>query len=147
MNITESAWLTAGLPLKVTATTIDTQCGSSQLASTLAYSLMAPGVVDTAVACGVEVMSKVLLGPTTPKDSDVGKPINRSYWEQYELTTQREGAERMAERCTDGKVLGTSTPFTHGESLRPSTLEKIAALMPTGRSDGVHTAEHVHTDR
>jgi acetyl-CoA C-acetyltransferase len=62
MNITESAWLTAGLPLKVTATTIDTQCGSSQLASTLAYSLVATGVVDTAVASAVEVMSKVLLG-------------------------------------------------------------------------------------
>jgi acetyl-CoA C-acetyltransferase len=56
------------------------------------------------------------------------------------LTTQYEGAERMAERCTDGKVLGTSTSFTRDESLRPSTLDELAALKPTGRTDGVHTA-------
>jgi acetyl-CoA acetyltransferase len=147
MNITRSAWLTAEFPLKVTATTIDTQCGSSQLASTVAYSLVAPGVVDTAVACGVEVMSKVLLGPTTPKDSDVGKPINRSYWEQYELTTQYEGAERMAERCTGGKVLGTSTSFARDE---------VAPSLDAGRTRRTQAdwtyrwrthRRHVHTDR
>ena len=87
MNITRSAWLTAGLPLEVPATTVDAQCGSSQQASTLAYSLLAAGVIDTAVACGVEIMSKVPMGSTTPKDPDVGKPINRGYWKHYEYTT------------------------------------------------------------
>jgi len=96
MNVTRSAWLAAGLPLQVPATTIDTQCGSSQQASTLAYSLIASGVVDAAIACGVEIMSRVYLGSTTPKDPDVGKPINRTYWDHYEFTTQYEAAERMA---------------------------------------------------
>ena len=98
MNVTRSAWLTAGLPLEVSSTTVDAQCGSSQQASTLAYALVAAGVIDTAVACGVEIMSKVPMGSTTPKDPDVGKPINRGYWKHYEYTTQFEGAERMAER-------------------------------------------------
>src|SRR5580692_3219484 len=40
MNVTRSAWLAAGLPLTVPATTVDAQCGSSQQASTLAYSLI-----------------------------------------------------------------------------------------------------------
>ncbi len=35
-NITRTAWLSAGLPLEVAATTVDTQCGSSQQATNLA---------------------------------------------------------------------------------------------------------------
>src|SRR5581483_7652693 len=55
-NIARTSWLAAGLPLEVAATTVDAQCGSSQQASSLAYGLVASGVVDAAVACGVEVM-------------------------------------------------------------------------------------------
>src|SRR5689334_917804 len=61
-NITRTAWLTAGLPISVAATTVDSQCGSSQQATNLATSLVASGVVDVAVACGVEVMSRVPMG-------------------------------------------------------------------------------------
>jgi acetyl-CoA C-acetyltransferase len=98
LNVTRTAWLTAGLPVEVAATTVDTQCGSSQQATQLAYAMIASGVVDVAVSCGVEVMSRVPLGSTVPKDPDVGRPVNRRYRERYELTTQFEGAERMAER-------------------------------------------------
>src|SRR5664279_498363 len=34
-NVARTAWLSAGLPLEVAATTIDTQCGSSQQATNL----------------------------------------------------------------------------------------------------------------
>src|ERR1044072_4660874 len=54
-NIARTAWLTADLPLSVPATTGDSQCGSSQQATNLATSLVASGVIDVAVACGVEV--------------------------------------------------------------------------------------------
>ena len=50
-NVTRTAWLAAGLPLSTAATTIDTQCGSSQQATNLASSLVGAGVVD--VAAGV----------------------------------------------------------------------------------------------
>src|SRR5512142_2298936 len=36
MNVTRNAWLTAGLPMEVAATTVDAQCGSSQQATNLA---------------------------------------------------------------------------------------------------------------
>ena len=36
MNVARNAWLAAGLPLEVAATTVDTQCGSSQQATNLA---------------------------------------------------------------------------------------------------------------
>jgi len=98
MNTTRSAWLTADLPLEVAATTVDAQCGSSQQASNLAYALIASGVVDVAVGCGVEMMSRVPLGSTTPKDTTVGKPINRGYWDSYEFTTQFDGADRIAKK-------------------------------------------------
>ena len=44
MNVTRNAWLTAGLPIEVAATTVDAQCGSSQQASNLAYALVKSGV-------------------------------------------------------------------------------------------------------
>jgi acetyl-CoA C-acetyltransferase len=97
-NVTRIAWLTAGLPLEVAATTVDAQCGSSQQATNLAYALVAGGVVDAAVACGVEVMSRVPMGATVPKDPFVGKPVTKAYWKHFEWTSQFEGAERIAEQ-------------------------------------------------
>jgi acetyl-CoA C-acetyltransferase len=97
MNVTRNAWLAAGLPIEVAATTVDSQCGSSQQATNLAYSLIASGVVDAAVACGVEVMSRVPMGATT-KDQSFGKPVNKRYWQHHEFTTQFEGSERIAEQ-------------------------------------------------
>jgi acetyl-CoA C-acetyltransferase len=98
MNVTRTAWLLSGLPLEAAATTVDSQCGSSQQATNLATALVAGGVVDVAVGCGVEVMSQVPMGSSVPKDPFVGKPINRHYWEHYESTSQFEGAERIAEK-------------------------------------------------
>lgn len=95
-NIGRTAWLAAGLPLEVAATTVDTQCGSSQQATGLAAALVAGGVADVAVACGVEAMSRVPIGSNSK--GDYGRPIPKSYFEQYEFTSQFEGAERIAER-------------------------------------------------
>jgi acetyl-CoA C-acetyltransferase len=97
MNVTRNAWLAAGLPIEVAATTVDAQCGSSQQATNLAYSLVAGGVVDAAVACGVELMSRVPMGATT-KEPAFGKPINKTYWAHHEFTSQFEGAERIADQ-------------------------------------------------
>ncbi len=98
MNVTRTAWLTAGLPLEVPATTVDAQCGSSQQATNMAYSLVAGGVVDAAIGCGVEVMSQVGFGATTPREPNSGRPINRNYFEHFEFTSQFEGSERIARR-------------------------------------------------
>jgi acetyl-CoA C-acetyltransferase len=98
MNIGRGAWLTAGLPISTPATTVDAQCGSSQQATSLAYGLIKSGVVDVAVGCGVELMSRVPMGATVPKDGSLGKPVTRRYWEHHEFTTQFEGAERIAEQ-------------------------------------------------
>lgn len=95
-DIGRTAWLSAGLPMGVAATTVDTQCGSSQQATGLATALVAGGVVDVAMACGVESMSRVPIGSNAK--GDYGRPIPKSYFGQYEFTSQFEGAERIADK-------------------------------------------------
>ena len=95
-NIARTAWLSAGLPMEVAATTVDAQCGSSQQATNLAVALVKSGVIDSALSCGIEMMSKIPLGATMSKDLD--RPLPRSYFPRYEPTSQFEGAERIAEK-------------------------------------------------
>ena len=97
-NIGRTAWLSAGLPLTTAATTVDTQCGSSQQATNLATSLVGSGVVDVAVACGVELMSRVPIGANSSRKLGLGVPIPKTYFGQYEFTSQFEGAERIADK-------------------------------------------------
>ena len=95
-NVARTAWLTAGLPLSVAATTVDTQCGSSQQATNVASSLVGSGTVDVALACGVEIMSRIPIGSNS--QGDFGRPVPKSYFSQYEFTSQFEGAERIADK-------------------------------------------------
>lgn len=97
MNVTRTAWLTAGLPIESAATTVDAQCGSSQQATNLAYALVASGTVDSAVGCGVELMSKVGFGATIPKEPNAGSPVTKKYFDNFEMTSQFEGSERIAD--------------------------------------------------
>jgi acetyl-CoA C-acetyltransferase len=95
-NITRNAWLAAGLDQRVPGTTIHSQCGSSQQAFTLAYGLVAGGVQDVAVAGGVESMDQVPMG--TSALPDFGPPRTSRYEQHYEVTTQFEAADRIAEQ-------------------------------------------------
>ena len=97
-NITRTASLVAGLPQEVAATTVDTQCGSSQQAVNLATSLVASGVTDVAIACGVESMSRIPIGSNSSKKLGLGVPVPRTYFGHYEFTSQFEGAERIADK-------------------------------------------------
>ena len=96
-NIGRTAWLSAGLPMSVPVTTIDTQCGSSQQATNLAAALIGSGVIDVAVASGVEVMSRIPIGINSSKKLGLGVPIPKTYFEEYEFTSQFEAAERLAD--------------------------------------------------
>jgi acetyl-CoA C-acetyltransferase len=97
-NMVRTAWLAAGLPQTVAATTVDTQCGSSQQATNLASSLVAAGVIDVAVACGAELMSRIPIGSNSSKKLGLGVPIPKAYFDRYEFTSQFEGAERIADK-------------------------------------------------
>ncbi|MFW2333703.1 steroid 3-ketoacyl-CoA thiolase [Ilumatobacter sp.] len=127
-NITRTAWLSAGLPLETAATTVDTQCGSSQQATNLATSLIGSGVVDVAVACGVELMSRVPIGSNSSKKLGLGSPIPKPYFAHYEMTSQFEGAERIADKW------GITREDTDAFGL--SSQERAARAWAEGRFDG-----------
>src|SRR6266446_10130483 len=100
MSVARTAWLTAGGPVEVPCSTVDSQCGSSQFAVNLAASLIASGAEDVVLACGVENMSLLPIGSDAVAGAKAGygKPVARSYFEHYEFTSQFEGAERIAEK-------------------------------------------------
>jgi acetyl-CoA C-acetyltransferase len=91
-NIARTAWLAQGLPLEVPATTIDSQCGSSQQATTLAAGMIGAGIEDVVLACGVEMMTRVPLGSNMAGAS----PLPRSYRDHYAFASQFQGAEMIA---------------------------------------------------
>jgi acetyl-CoA C-acetyltransferase len=95
-NIARTAWLAAGLPLTVAATTVDSQCGSSQQATSMAAGLIASGACDVVLACGIESMSRIGLGANVK--AGPGRPLPKSYFPLYESTSQFEGAERIAKK-------------------------------------------------
>ena len=91
-NIARVAWLAAGLPLEVASTTVDSQCGSSQQATSVAAGLIGSGIEDVVLACGVEMMTRVPLG----KNMEGGFPMSPAYMEKYQPTSQFQGAEMIA---------------------------------------------------
>lgn len=93
-NISRVAWLTAGLPEHVGATTVDCQCGSGQQANHLIAGLIAAGAIDVGVGCGVEAMSRVGLGANAGPDRSV---IRAESWD-IDMPNQFQAAERIAER-------------------------------------------------
>jgi acetyl-CoA C-acetyltransferase len=102
-NVTRNSWLMAGLPLDVPAATITAQCGSSQEALTTVHGLVGSGLVDVAVACGVETMTRIPPNGNVPGEPDFGQPRGGRFTDFYELTTQFEGAERIAEAWDLGR--------------------------------------------
>lgn len=94
MNPARNAWLTMGLPYETAATTVDCQCGSSQQASHMVANMIASGVIDIGISCGVEAMSRVPLGSGSKHGP--GKPWPDEW--NVDLPNQFEAAERIARR-------------------------------------------------
>jgi len=89
-NLARNAWVAAGLPQSVPATTVDRQCGSSQQAVHFAAAGVTAGHYDIAIACGAESMSRVPLasnarggaGPFPKSFLDV---IDNRLWMQFRV--------------------------------------------------------------
>ncbi len=142
-NLARTAWLSQGHPLQVASTTVDSQCGSSQQATTLASGLVGSGLEDVVLACGVEMMSRVPLG----SNMQGGSPVPASYGEHYPFKTQFQGAQMIAEE------LGITRDDTDRFGLRSQQLaarawdegrferEVIPIEAPVADSEGKLTGE------
>ncbi len=93
LNVARNAWLGAGQPFQVAATTVDSQCGSSQQANHLIAGLIAAGAIEVGIACGVEAMSRVPLGANVMNGPGYYQPPD---WPWDSPQTQFEAAERIA---------------------------------------------------
>lgn len=106
LNIGRNAWLTAGFPEEVPATTVDRQCGSSQQAIHFAAQGVMAGAYDVVIAAGVEHMTRVPMGSSVTG----GFPFSPQMLSRYEgnLVPQGISAELVAadfdlsrEQCDD----------------------------------------------
>ncbi|MFE5907843.1 thiolase family protein [Streptomyces wedmorensis] len=102
MNTTRYAWLGAGFPDSVPATTVDRQCGSSQQAVHFAAQGVLSGAYDIAIACGVESMSRVPMWSNVPPGAD---PFGPGVAERYPegLVPQGVSAELIAAKWSIGR--------------------------------------------
>ncbi|MGH2775672.1 MAG: thiolase family protein [Actinomycetota bacterium] len=168
LNIGRNAWLAAGLPEEVPATTVDRQCGSSQQAAHFAAQGIIAGAYDIAIACGVESMSRVPMGSSAQAP---GFPFPDSLMGRYEggLVPQGTSAELISERWginrEDADGFGARSHeralrateagafkdeihpikvedelFEIDEGMRPPDLAKMATLQTAFKEDGIVTA-------
>jgi acetyl-CoA C-acetyltransferase len=167
-NVGRTAWLAAGLPEQVGVSTVDAQCGSSQQAFTLASGLIAGGLADVVIACGVESMSRIPIGSNYKKELGLGRAVPHEYLERYQFLNQFQAAEAIAKKWdtsreradefgllsqqraaaawTDnrfgGQIVPVETDTTtvlKDEGLRETSLEALSQLQPVV-PDGIHTA-------
>ncbi len=96
LNVARGAWLAAGMPETVPATTVDRQCGSSQQAVQFAAQAVMAGSAGLIVASGLEHMTRVPLGSSMAG----GSPFPPSLVVRYEgkLVPQGISAELIASR-------------------------------------------------
>jgi len=97
-NIGRNAWLQAGLPITTPATTVDRQCGSAQQAVNFGAALVASGVHDVAIGCGVEHMGHIPMGITFNFVDQVGTPWPDELMARYNLVPQGISAEMIADK-------------------------------------------------
>jgi acetyl-CoA acyltransferase len=169
INIGRNAWLEAGLPQEVPATTIDLQCGSGQHAVDFATTLIASGVHDVAIGGGVEHMGKNSFAKAGQLMGEYGMAFSKELMERYDLIPQGLSAEMIADKweiprseldelglrsqqkakqATDeGRFEREMIPFqingdtyVTDQGLRETTLEGLAALKPAFKEDGKITA-------
>ena len=93
-NIARTALLGAGWPVTIPGLTIDRKCGSGEVAVHVGAGLIAAGSADVVVAGGAENMSRVRMGGNR---EIYGEAFGWLAAERYELTSQGEAAERVAE--------------------------------------------------
>jgi acetyl-CoA C-acetyltransferase len=159
-NVTRTAWLHAGLPHGVGATTIDSQCGSAQQATHLVAGLISAGAIDVGIACGVEAMSRVPLranvgehaGMPRPESWDIDLPnqfvaaeriatrrgLTRADLDGFGLRSQSRAAAAWSAGHFDREVVPVGG-LARDEGLRETSMAALAGLKPV-LEDGLHTA-------
>jgi acetyl-CoA acyltransferase len=169
MNVARNAALIAGFPLDVCGTTLDRMCGSGQQAANFAAMGVMAGQYDCVIAGGVEHMTRVPMGSNAmgPGDGPFSPRLQARYniipqGLSAELIAEKWGLkrdeldevaarshEKAGRAIAEGRfareivpvTLPDGTIFDTDEGVRvPVNREKMAALSPSFKPDGVVTA-------
>jgi acetyl-CoA acyltransferase len=139
-NVTRNAWVAAGLPWHVPATSVDRQCGSSQQAMHFVAQGVVAGAYDLAIACGVESMTRAPMsanarggtGPFSPAFLEhTNHTLGIQFWvaqvladrfgitrdemDAFALESHRRAAENTANGFFANEVLAVPLKDEHGE--------------------------------
>ena len=169
LNIARNAALIAGFPVDVCGTTLDRMCGSGQQAANFAAMGVMSGQYECVIAGGVENMSRVPMGSNGmgPGDGPLSPRIQTLYniipqglsaemvAEQWGIKREEldeysaQSHERAGRAIAEGRfkreiapiTLADGSVFDTDEGVRvPVNREKMAALAPSFKPDGVVTA-------
>lgn len=165
-NIGRLASLYAGFPVEVPAVSINRMCGSSQQAIHFASQAIDAGDAQIVIAGGVESMSRVAMGSDAPEHFPDNPPypllhqgvsaeliarkwgFSRQALDEYSYNSHVKAAAATKAGHFQREILpltvgdnGDSRVLEHDEGIRfEPNLEKMAALKPAFREDGVITA-------
>ncbi|MFN8104435.1 MAG: steroid 3-ketoacyl-CoA thiolase [Acidimicrobiia bacterium] len=149
MNVTRNAWLYAGMPYEVGATTVDCQCGSAQQANHIITGMIATDTIDVGIGCGVEVMSRVPLGSAVIHGPGFMWPEDFP----YDLPDQFIAAQRIAEKWdisrTDVDELGLASQQHAARAWAEGRFDReiVPVEAPVLGADGEPTGETMTVDR
>jgi acetyl-CoA acyltransferase len=168
-DIGRNAVLAAGWPESVPGVTVDRQCGSSQQSVHFAAAGVISGQYDVVVAGGVESMSRVTMGSSVAGAWPFGEnfrarydnvapnqgigaemiaerwKLSRTQLDEFSLSSHEKAATAQDDGRFDEQIVPVTTPdgteVSKDEGIRRGgTLEKMGALKPAFRPDGVITA-------
>jgi acetyl-CoA acyltransferase len=158
------AWLAAGLPVHVPATTIDRRCGSGQQAAHFGAQGIIAGAYEAVIVGGVESMSRVPMG-SARMGADAYGPlvrerfapglipqgisaelvahkwgITREEMDGYAARSQQRAAEASEAGLFDGEIVPISADgrvlLCRDETIRPgTTVAALGALPPSFRTE------------
>ena len=159
-NVTRNAWVAAGLPWSVPATSVDRQCGSSQQAAHFVAQGVLAGAYDIGIACGVESMTRAPMssnarggtGPFSPGFMrETNNTLGIQFWVAQVLADKwgitREEMDAYSLQSHERAAANTDNGFFAGEIIpvgdlavdegirRTGTMEKMASLPPAWESD------------
>jgi acetyl-CoA acyltransferase len=166
IDIARTAVLTAGWPDTVPGVTVDRQCGSSQQSVNFAAAGVVAGHYDVVVAGGVESMSRVPMGAATTIAGDpyseeflkrylvsphqgLGAEMMAEHWkldrtavDEFSLGSHVKAAAAQDSGAFDDQIVAIKDSegnvVLKDEGIRRgTTIEKLAALKPVFKEDGV----------
>ena len=168
-NIARNAALIAGFPLDVCGTTLDRMCGSGQQAANFAAMGVMSGQYECVLAGGVEHMTRVPMGsnamgpgegPLSPRLQErfdivpqgISAELVAAQWglkraelDEFAAQSHEKAGRAIAEGRFTREIVPLTLPdgsvFDTDEGVRvPVNREKMAALAPSFKPDGVITA-------